>query len=1701
MEQYILKAFGLCAGLLFGCTSFVAAQDCCVIDAIDPHLSYESASPCIPMEVQLTNTTLEPSCDALSFTWAVQGGDFEWSNGSGPNDENPQVVLFDATNYSISLSISAGSDGDCVFESNQVVVSSEAAPQVFMNATTDSLCIGETWSGQVLINPGNSVLSDFGWTLNGTLVGPESPAPLNQLLSEPGDHLFAVFAENACGVNQEEFLVYAAPEPVVEVFHPFFNCDFSEVDITASGADVYQWSSTAFEVSDGDPSDSMATFLMNGPIVGSVIGSVDYGSFSCTSSNVFNVNAFWAPTIDIAGDSLVCEGQLVDLSAEVNYFAGYTVEWMSEEASSQGDFFSISTEESQLDSIEVMAVVTSDGLLCTDTALWTVYVQELPVVEAGVPLEVCNQPFDIALDSGLPEGGVWSGLGVVSPQGVFNPSDLDLGESAMVYEYTDDLGCVNADTLLVSVGLPVPVEAGLDLSICASLETFSLEGLASPLGGTWSGLGVFGASADSVDLSLLGTGEHTLVYSLGEESCIASDMIQLTILPSPLMWIEFPDGVVCDGDYVELTAEPVGGNSSDYSIEWSSNMEVSDSDSSLASILVNNPVQVSATAIDALGCFSSLDLTIQPFPVTSVSMPASFTECSQDVEVFLPEAFPLEGSWSGAGVIHEELGVFNPSEAGVGASFLTYSIINSFGCESTDSVLVDVIASELLQLAMDTTICSNAPVLELENLDASLDVVWSGQSDIANGALNDAENGLVNPQLLTVGLHTYVASAGTGSCLVSDELVVEVKALPLIDLASEASFCPFNNAVELDVPNPSGGIWLGDGVLDPILGTFDSNQEPGLFDLAYVFTDSESGCADTVVHQVVLLDRPVAQFEAEDLSCQNALWLFEDASIDATEITWIIDEVVQENVTNAFLFPDLGIVEVQLFAMNAAGCSDSTSLDVEVIAPPLAQISSSLTSGCAPLDIEFLNESDASMASFSWEIDGTSFADTTPPLQTFDQGEDLAIYSAVLTVSNVCGMSSDSLEIEVYPKPQVSFVLLQDSACSPFTPEWINTSVGNPDVLNWNFGNGESASGWNPNAPVYIVADEAMAFDITLSASNACGVDSTSAMLWVDPNTALASFEPSTQMGCAPLSFTATDSSIDATEMTFDFDNGEVSSDSLATTIFDHAGSYEVTQYITNGCSFDTALAIIEVFEAPEFQWVVESTELCSEEVGVFSIEDSTSADVQWMVDGTEVETGFELQQAWDEVGTHWIQVEITAESMTCVQSDSVEVTVLPVPTIDITAAALAGCSPLLVEFENTSTGGVEWSWDFADSDAVSNLEAPAHLFLNESTEVASFDVLVTGTSADLCMASETIQVEVFPRPQIAFSTDELSACGNPANVQTINETQGAVNFTWMLDGNVGSTMFAPSIEVEGLGAHSIELLAVSALGCESMADQLFTVYPNPVPSLALDSEMGCQPVTLYLNDESVGAESAIVQIGLNGEAIFEGPVTDEPIILSDAGMHSIQLEVISIDGCVQTLELPQAVDVWPVPDVSFLADPYAGTPDAPHPLNSSWNFWNETEMGTSAYWDFGDGSSSYEWDASHEFGAAGAYPVTLTVYNEFGCFDELTQNVEIEDVLQVYVPNAFTPPSGGYSDGVNDGWRPEVSDASLLDHYELSIFNRWGQVVWRTQDPSAYWVGSSEMGGSHFAADDVYTWVLEIQSTAIEGFSEVRQGHVTVFR
>jgi gliding motility-associated-like protein len=75
---------------------------------------------------------------------------------------------------------------------------------------------------------------------------------------------------------------------------------------------------------------------------------------------------------------------------------------------------------------------------------------------------------------------------------------------------------------------------------------------------------------------------------------------------------------------------------------------------------------------------------------------------------------------------------------------------------------------------------------------------------------------------------------------------------------------------------------------------------------------------------------------------------------------------------------------------------------------------------------------------------------------------------------------------------------------------------------------------------------------------------------------------------------------------------------------------------------------------------------------------------------------------------------------------------------------------------------------------------------------------------------------------------------------------------------------------------------------------------------------------------------------------------------------------------------------------------------------------------------------------------------------------------------VQLYVPNAFTPDGNAY----NDGWRVYAEGIDIYN-FHLMVFDRAGQMVWESYDPSASWSG--DFGGG-IVPTGIYPWVIEVK-------------------
>ncbi len=161
----------------------------------------------------------------------------------------------------------------------------------------------------------------------------------------------------------------------------------------------------------------------------------------------------------------------------------------------------------------------------------------------------------------------------------------------------------------------------------------------------------------------------------------------------------------------------------------------------------------------------------------------------------------------------------------------------------------------------------------------------------------------------------------------------------------------------------------------------------------------------------------------------------------------------------------------------------------------------------------------------------------------------------------------------------------------------------------------------------------------------------------------------------------------------------------------------------------------------------------------------------------------------------------------------------------------------------------------------------------------------------------------------------------------------------------------------------------------------------------------------------------------------------------------------------------------------------------------------NNSVNSVSYLWDFGDGNSSTEVNASHTYEEAGVYTVSLVAWSENECVDTLVR----KSLITVFAgegntefPNAFvwngSGPTGGYwEEGTIDNsvFHPHVLNAIEI---RMIIFNRWGEKLYESNQVHQGWDGYLNSGS--LATEGVYVYKCWV--TYVSGHQEILAGDVT---
>lgn len=310
----------------------------------------------------------------------------------------------------------------------------------------------------------------------------------------------------------------------------------------------------------------------------------------------------------------------------------------------------------------------------------------------------------------------------------------------------------------------------------------------------------------------------------------------------------------------------------------------------------------------------------------------------------------------------------------------------------------------------------------------------------------------------------------------------------------------------------------------------------------------------------------------------------------------------------------------------------------------------------------------------------------------------------------------------------------------------------------------------------------------------------------------------------------------------------------------------------------------------------------------------------------------------------------------------------------------------------------------------------------------------------------------------------------------------GQYSYTW----NPGNLNGA-SVNVSPANTTTYSVTVTDGCGQVNSGTVTVVVQQLPVVSFTADTTFGCTPLLVQFSIDTTGFGNASFLWNFDDNGATSTQAIPQHSFTTP-GCHDVSLTVTVPPGCSVTQTYPCMITTLAQPVASFTATPPVTDINAPTIV-----FDNTSMNGNNWTWDFGDNTTSTNFDEVHTYDMPGTYPVVLVVTNNSGCSDTAEMDIIVYDYHTFYIPNAFTPDGNGR----NDIFIPVYSNI-VSDGYELLIFDRWGNLVLQSNEPAEGWNGRFKNSGE-MAQQDVY--VYKVRYTDNLGRKYELMGHVTLIR
>jgi hypothetical protein len=557
-----------------------------------------------------------------------------------------------------------------------------------------------------------------------------------------------------------------------------------------------------------------------------------------------------------------------------------------------------------------------------DTMSVTLVVNTNPMVTMSTDSS-CSNVSPLALTTGTPAGGVYSGTNVSS--GNFDVTTAGVGTHGVTYKYTDSNSCWTsvAANIVVTSAPSITSVSKSNLSACGMTDgAISI----SATGGTGSlQYGIGGASGtfqSTGSFTSLGVGSYTPFVKDGL-GCSESGTVQTISAPStPAAPSVVNADTYCLKDVIlKLGAVKQTGAT----VKWYSNVTLTTLLSTGDSLAPDTSTGLHTyyASQTIAGCESpgtQVDVLVHPLPV--VSLGSYSAVCDNAASFSLSGGSPSGGAYSGTGV---SSGSFDPATAGAGTASITYTYTDGNGCTDNANSSILVNAKTAASLSSLSALCANASSITLSN-GTPTGGVYSG-TGVSSGSFDPSSAG--------VGTHTikYVYTDGN-SCMDSTTTTQQVDSVTTVTVAGLNNICHNASSLTLSNGTPAGGVYSGTGVSS---GSFDpTTAGVGTHTIKYVYTNAFS-CMDSSSTSITVDSVTTVSMSSLANLCANA------GTISLTNASPAGGVYSGTGVSGGNFNPvtaGAGVHTIKYVFTNGYSCMDSTTTSITVDSVTMASMTS-----------------------------------------------------------------------------------------------------------------------------------------------------------------------------------------------------------------------------------------------------------------------------------------------------------------------------------------------------------------------------------------------------------------------------------------------------------------------------------------------------------------------------------------------------------------------------------------------------------------------------------------------------------------------------------------------------------------------------------------------------------------------------------------